>query len=284
LASASVNLGGTQIDSNAAPEGSGIYADTDSFASLPIGAQVGFDAGYCAAGIQCNTVSNNRAVDGSDNPTAGSAILIQTDGSLHAQQLTMRGNQGAHAIRVADSLNAPLQLDTCLLVNNSARAELVTFGSAAATLNQCTFANNTIGGPAVIRAETGFTLTNSIVAQGSLPTIAYTGSGNGETLDYILSQETATLGAGQHIIQGDPAFVDTSSGDFHLRAISLAIDVAPAGSASDRDLDNLPRDIDLANVDNVDGPRDLGAYELQATVQDCGASDTIFCNGFEAGP
>jgi predicted outer membrane repeat protein len=284
LASAYMQLGGAQVDSNAAPEGSGIYADTDSFADLPVGSSARFLPGYCAAGLECNTASNNRAVDGSDNPTAGSAILIQTDGRFEAAQFVMRGNEGAHAIRVADSLESTLLLDTCLLAGNSVTAELVTFGSAAATLDQCTFAYNAIGGPAVIRAETGFAMTNSIVAQGTLPTIAYTGTGNGETLDYILSLETATLGAGQHIIQGDPSFVDPGNGDFHLYATSLAVDVAPAGSADDRDLDGLPRDVDLTSVPNLDGPRDLGAYELQVAFQSCGVSDTLFCNGFEAGP
>jgi hypothetical protein len=203
---------------------------------------------------------------------------------MQAQQLIMRGNQGAHAIRVVDSLNSPLQLDTCLFADNAVTAELVTFGSAAATVSQCTFAYNSIGGVAVLRAETGFTLTNSVAAQGSLPTIAYTGSGNGETLDYILSLETATLGAGHHIIQGDPAFVDPGNGDFHPRSISLAIDVAPAGSAGEMDLDNRPRDIDLASVPNLGGPRDLGAYELQSAILACGANDTIFCDGFEVRP
>lgn len=274
-------MDGAQIDDNAAQEGSGIYADTASSTLYTGGGFIWFYAADCAADVECNTVSNNRAVDGSDNPTAGSAILVQTQGSLVAEHLAMRGNQGAHAIRVVDSLDVPLQLDTCLIANNSATAELVTFGGAAATLNQCTLANNTIGGPAVIRAETGFTMTNSIVAQGFLPTIAYTGTGNGETLDYILSLETATLGAGQHIIQGDPAFVDQDNGDFHLREFSLAIDVAPAGDPGDRDLDNLPRGIDLPGVPNVDGPRDLGAYELQSALQTCGVSDTIFCYGFD---
>jgi hypothetical protein len=278
-ADAALQFGGAQIDSNAAQEGSGIYDDTYGVGDL--GGDVHVYAGHCAAGIECNTVSNNRAVDGGDNPTAGSAILIQTGAWVTISQLTMRGNQGAHAIRVADSLNRPLLLDTCLIAGNTVTGELVTFGTAAATLSQCTFAYNTIGGPAVIRAETGFTLTNSIFAQGFLPTIAYTGSGDGETLDYILSMETATLGAGQHIIQADPAFVDPGNGDFHLREVSRAVDVAPAGSADDRDLDTLPRDIDLASVPNLVGPRDLGAYELQAASQSCGASDSIFCNGFD---
>jgi hypothetical protein len=124
-------------------------------------------------------------------------------------------------------------------------------------------------------------MTNSVVAQGFLPTIAYTGSGDGETLDYILSMETATLGVGTHIIQADPAFVDPGNGDFHLQEVSRAVDVAPAGSPADRDLDSLPRDVDLAGVPNGEGPRDLGAYELQADAPVCGATDWIFCDGFD---
>jgi hypothetical protein len=278
-----LEVGAAHIDGNAAPEGSGIYADTDSAIGFPFdhGGSVHIYPGYCASGIACNSVSNNRAVDGAGAPTAGSAILLQTDADFEAHQLTMRANQGAHAIRVADGLNSPLTLDTCLLAGNSVTSELVALGSASATLNQCTFANNTIGGTAVVRAQTGFTLTRSIFAQGQLTTVAYSGTGNGETLDYILSLETASLGSGQHIIAGDPAFVDPAGGDFHLRANSPAIDVAPAGDAADRDLDGLPRDIDLANVPNGDGPRDLGAYELQSAFPDCGASDTIMCDGFE---
>jgi len=141
-----------------------------------------------------------------------------------------------------------------------------------------------VAGRSVVRAATGFTLTRSIFAQGQLTTVSYGGASNGETLDYILSLETASLGSGQHIIQGDPAFVDPAGGDFHLRANSLAIDVAPAGDAADRDLDGLPRDIDLANAPNGEGPRDLGAYELQSAFPDCGASDTIMCNGLELIP
>jgi hypothetical protein len=268
------NLGGARVDGNVAIEGSAIYSD---LAVSTKGGQVHFFAGHCAAGIECNTVSDNGALDPAGNATNGSAILLQSGSIASVQQLTMRGNTGAHAIRVVDALDAPLTLDTCLLAGNVLTGELVTFGNASASINQCTFAANTIGGPSVIYAETGFTMTNSIVAQGAQATLHYVGSGAGRALEYVMAQETASLAlGGTNIMNADPLFVDASNGDFHLRADSPAIDVAPdAGDA--RDLDSLPRPHDLANVPNLNGNRDLGAYERQF---EC-AADTIFCNGFE---
>ncbi|MEO6690616.1 MAG: hypothetical protein ABIS07_09470, partial [Dokdonella sp.] len=285
---ATLKMEGVLIDDNASPEGSGIYADTDwTFAFVyeaPAGGEVYMYAGADCASAGCNSVSNNRSVtldsQGHDVPTAGSAILMQTDGALSANRLVMRGNEGAHAIRVADGLHLPLSLDTCLLAGNTVTAELATFGSASTTINQCTFAGNSIGGPSVMYAETGFTMTNSIIAQGALSTLHYVGSGAGRAIDYVMAQETATLNLGAtHLFNADPLFVDVANGDFHLRADSDAIDVAPPVAGDDRDLDNRPRDQDMPNVPNLDGDRDLGAYERQVHL--C-ASDTIFCDGFDA--
>jgi hypothetical protein len=283
-----LHMEGAHIDGNAAKEGAGIYADVNSTFAFVDYAYAGgevdmYSGGSCAAGQECNTVSDNRAVtlDSSLNevPTAGSAILIQTNGVFNAQQLAMRGNQGAHAIRVADSLHENLHLYTCLLADNQASAELVTFGSASASVNQCTIAGNEIGGASVAYAETGFSMTNSIVEQGSLPAVHYVGSGAGLTLDYLLLSPTAPYIGATNSIVADDGFVDAANGDYHLLHTSRAVDVAPAGDAADRDLDKRPRDQDLPGVANRAGPRDLGAYELQLGV--CDASDTIFCNGFE---
>jgi hypothetical protein len=279
-------LGGAQIDGNAAQEGSGIYVDLDSsLASSP--GHLELKAGHCAAGIECNTVSNNRAVatdsQGNETPTAGSAILLQTQAFADLQQLAMRGNTGAHVLRVADGLISPLGLDTCLIAGNTVSAELITLGNASAFVNQCTFANNNIGAPAVLLVASDFSLTNSIFVQKPLRAVDSTVANPNLTLDYILAIETdISLSGGQHILYGNPSFVDPANGDFHLGANSLAIDKAPPGTADDRDLDNRPRDQDISNIPNVDGPRDLGAYERQSPFDGCGAADTIFCNGFDA--
>lgn len=285
--SAEVFMGGAQIDSNKAKEGSGIYLDT---AGLQLGAALHFYTGHCAAGMECTTISNNSAVDidhqdpdGNDLPTAGSAILFQSYSYVlgTARQFSMRGNTGAHAIRVADSLGAPLNLDTCLFADNHVTDYLITTGNASSTITQCTFAYNTIDNvPALLHVASSFSLTNSIVFQPSLRAVDAAG-GTNVTLDYILApQFDISLGTDPHIFYGNVAFVDPVNGDFHLGTTSLAIDKAAADDSNNRDMDNRPRDLDLPNVTNLDGPRDLGAYERQ-TPFNCGALDTIFCSGFD---
>lgn len=276
-----VNAGGLQVDSNAAQEGAALYADTDSSTLYTGGGRFVFKPGYCATGIVCNSVSNNRAVTDADVPTAGSAILIQSEGTFGAQQIVMRGNEGAHLIRVADSLDQPLLLGSCLLTGNTLTAELGTFGSAAATIDSCTIADNTIGGAAVLRAQTGFALTDSIVAQGALPTLAYSGSGAGLTLEYLmLAHDAPALPASaEHIAYDDPLFVDAAHGDYHLTAHSPAIDVAPPVTGDDRDLDNRPRDQDQPGIADLWGDRDLGAYERP--IGACYVGDTVYCDGFD---
>jgi hypothetical protein len=280
---ATLQMQGARIDDNAAQEGSGIYADVFyTTADFSAGSQVYMYTGaVCGSGTECNSVSGNRAVDVNDNSTAGSAILIQTQGVLRAKQFAMRGNEGAHAIRVVDSLFLPLLLDSCLLADNTLYAELVTLGIAGATINQCTIAGNMnlADGYAMVRANGDLTLTNSIFAQGTQQSLLNTDAGATMNLDYLLSGETGSLSTATHLIAGAASFMDAGNGDFHLAAHSPGLDVAPAVAGDDRDLDNRPRDQDLRDVPDTNGPRDLGAYERQGGV--CDASDTIFCSGFE---
>jgi len=279
---ATVQLGGAQIDHNVAQEGSAIYTDVHENSTGPdYRTELFFYAKYCAAGVECNTMSNNQAQDIANGyqATAGSTLLLQTDSDVAVHELTMRGNEGAHAIRVVDSLLVPFILDTCLIAGNTMTSDLITFGKASASVNQCTFAYNRISSDRVLLVNADFVLTNSIFAQGpGYRTLLNTDSSATMNLDYVMSMETDSLSDGTHIIQADPGFVDVADGDFHLRLNSPAVDVAPAGNSADHDLDNRPRDQDLPEVSNG-GVRDLGAYEHQLSV--CDVVDTVFCNGFE---
>lgn len=87
--------------------------------------------------------------------------------------------------------------------------------------------------------------------------------------------------AGVSDVQGTPDFVNAAGGDYHLRPDSQGVDYAPADSNISIDLDDRPRDVDLDSVPNIYGPRDLGAYERQNAFFECGASDSIFCDGFD---
>ena len=79
-------------------------------------------------------------------------------------------------------------------------------------------------------------------------------------------------------MQGAPSFVDAANRDYHLQISSLGVDYAPA--AANVDLDGNTRNADMPGAPNAYGPLDLGAFERQSS---CGAADSVFCNGFDAG-
>ena len=98
-------------------------------------------------------------------------------------------------------------------------------------------------------------------------------------IDFILTNPNdATVNGVGFVLRGAPTFVDAANRDYHLRPYSPGLDVAPSVSNT-RDLDGRLRDLDLPQINNVQGPRDLGAYELQS-IPACSAPDQLFCNGF----
>ena len=74
---------------------------------------------------------------------------------------------------------------------------------------------------------------------------------------------------------GDPAFVNPGAGDFTLQSISPAVDACADIVERETDASAQPRGIDLPDVPDLDGPYDLGAFELQLPPSE------IFANGFE---
>jgi hypothetical protein len=274
------NMGGVRVDGNVAIEGSAIYSDDDSSLGIYKSGRVSFYAGHCAAGIECNTVSDNGALDPGGNPTNGSAILIQSNGTLEAHALRMRGNSGAHAIRVlgADSLTT---LTDCLLVDNDLTATLLELEDGVTTnIDQCTFAHNTIGAAQVMSSGTGgFTLTNSIIGQPGINALQHSA---GISVSNIVAYDTNGLTATADVVQANPEFIDAAHGDFRLLVertgsglvISPAVDFAPPVVGNDKDIDSRPRDQDISEAPDRNGLRDLGAYEMQPI------NGRIFADGF----
>ena len=304
-----------RIDDNAAQEGAAIYADADyDGVGNPLGGYVALNtdpdfvagsANYpcatpepatalgavaCAAGVTCNTLTANKAEDGSGNPTAGAIIMLQSDAKIWGDRFSMRANAGAHALReIGDTfLGAALSdaiLTNCLLADNVLTQELITQTDGvytAAKLDSCTIAGNSIGAPYVFLAPGTLFLRNSIIDQPSRATVdpAITDSYNAA---YLLTNDRSTLPDAYSIEQGEPSFVDAANGNYHLLPTSLGVDDAPVDSSfyvTTADLDRNPRVVELPSVFNGYGPMDLGAYEVQRVFA-CGASDTIFCDGFE---
>ena len=284
-----------RIDNNIAQEGTAVYADTDS--SVGNGAQGGLvyvnsNSGNlcstpesppslgsvpCTPGVACNTMNGNVAEDNANNPKPGSVILIQDHGSLLADRLVMRGNHGAHAVRAFDS---QLYVQNCLLADNTFSAErfrMENDGNFAGlmSLDGCTLKGNSIGASSVIYSPYPLTLSNSIIDEPGVETLSYTGNPADLAVSYILSNDVSTLPFSAGIVQGAPDYVDAAGANYHLKATSIGVDFAPATGGYD--LDRVPRDVDLPEVPNSYGPRDIGAYELQYVC----SPDTIYCNGFD---
>lgn len=302
-----------RMDDNIAQEGAAIYADLDSSPTIGGFNQISHvalnslsDVAYCsepesattlgavacAQGTSCNTIDGSITEDSQDTSTAGAVILIQTNAEFSADRITMRGNHAAHAIRAFDPLFN--YLSNCLIVDNVFSAEVALVenegtyteeGSNPVTqFRNCTVSNNAISGSDVFSSARGFKLQDSIIDQPGVPTLNYTDTASNLVVKDVLTNDSGTLPDTVYIQQGGPTFVDAANGNYHLTSASLGVDFAPSDSTTPiLDLDGKPRVVDLPSIVNKFGAMDLGAYELQQQFA-CGASDTIFCDGFESTP
>jgi hypothetical protein len=280
-----------RIEDNFARDGSAIYENSDSDTS-PLGfiggkvhlnhpscARAG--AIRCASGVPCNTVSDNDTV-ADTSPAAGATLRLLRGATIQANRFEMRGNRGGYAIRSAAS-GGP-NLSTCLIANNEVTRQLIRTESTEgeSRIVDCTIADNLLGSQDVLHMEGALFLKGSIIHQPGYLTIAYSGAPGLLNVQYVLASDISTLPNSPLIVRGNPAFVAAASGDFHLSRDSLAVDFAPFVPGDDRDLDNLPRDQDVACVSDLYGVRDLGAYERQAGEAGCDLPDAIFRNGLES--
>lgn len=286
------------IDNNIAAEGAAIYADvSSSIINQSLAGQVWLGnphsagAGYpvslgavpCTDSSLCNTIDHNETAD----PGSGSIILIQDTGYLIANRFAMRGNHADHAIRIVGD-QVVTDLYDCLIAGNSVAHELIyeSGNNTPTIIDSCTFANDSIGATHAIHTESDLTLNDSIVAEPGTLTLDYSGNPANLVVDYVLSNDISTLPAsGTGIIPGTPEFVDLAGGDYHLKPTSLGVDFAPTTSSyyvqNSADLDGNPRNFDLPAEPNVFGTQDIGAYEMRNLFRECGAADSLYCDGFD---
>ncbi|MGA8277645.1 MAG: hypothetical protein WB784_05560, partial [Rhodanobacteraceae bacterium] len=305
LASATGCAFNYRINDNAAADGTAIYADRDQdFSGQYAGSEFDLNqsdpcgpeppaalgAVACANGVPCNEMARNVAAQSDATPTDGATILVDNTGTLFANKLVLRNNRGGRAIRLigetdSDHFSRPGgSLSNCLLVDNQLSAELIRDEAAhsnAFAIDGCTFATNTIGAGSVIHSEDALSVTNALIDQPGDEALEYSGSAMLLFARYVLSTDLSSLPSDPTIqLVGDPQFVDTTNGDYHLQPTSPAVDYA--GGVGGFDLEGHPRDVDLPATPNGFGPRDLGPYEIQLdTVLGCAIADTIFCDGFD---
>ena len=282
-----------QINNNTAPEGAAIYEDTDSDGFFDdLGGDVGLNGGcsqagpICATGVACNEISHNSAEQADGTPTRGATIFLDRGSHLAMRRARFQDNDGGHVIR---SINDPARAlggivaKTVLMTDNTLTGELINDDQLPLTITNSTLAHNAIGAVHVIRAGGPISIGETIIAENIGQSIDFAGNGNTSNrhFDYVLTNPLdETIPQGSTNLFAPPLFVAPANRDYHLMPNSPAIDVAPASTGELSDFDLAPRNVDLPQIGNVDGPLDLGAYELQS-IPACAAPDTLFCNGFD---
>lgn len=284
------------FDDNIAQEGSAIYADEDhDVIDIYEGSRVylnafegngcpGASVGVrCAAGVACNEINRNIAEDSAGQVTAGSAVLLQSAGTLVASRFSMRGNQGAHALRFVSDEGGYFELFTCLVAENQASDRLILAtpysDQSHFTVSGCTIANNAIANDPVLFATTNFVeLNHAVIDQPGRQALGFTTAPGDVTVHYVLANDISTLPSAADVVQGSPMFEDATAHDYRLTRCSRGVDAAPADAGTAPDLSGRARSVDLVSVPNGFGAQDLGAYEIQ--TGDTG--EAIFCASFDS--
>lgn len=292
-----VNAWDLIIDGNRANgEGGGVsvFADTGSDTRFVMrGSLDAAPAGavQCTASLRCNRISDNSARDESDAPMQAAALRVAGNGNafdspdfeVTLEGTRIEGNSGLNLVRVRYDSSVfgfgQVTFNGTAIVHNVAGNELVLDSDEVYfVMNAVTIAANTIGGSDVIRAHDGaMRLNRSIVWQPGKFVLNSHGVEEGD-VRYLLASDLANIPPDATNLIADPRFVDAESGDLHLDTTSPAIDYAPGTNLPEAD--DQPRVVDLAHVENVLGPQDLGAYERQQASPD----DVIFADGFEPIP
>jgi hypothetical protein len=267
-----------RIDGNVAPRGAAIGSTTGSIAALNIvpfgfclvqGSPVGIGAVACAPGVRCNQVAFNRSENEFGQATNGAIIEANggdVGGGLRARRVAMLGNTGGPLVSAGI-----VELESCLLADNTVFGpplqgfppanDLV----ARVEIDGCTITDNVLGDDPVVQAGAGMPLTlrRSIVHQPGKQVLA---GGSPREVQFVLAHSCGNIDCNANITASvvGPRFLDPGAGDYRLHASSPAVDFAPAGGG-EFDLDGQPRTRDLFRVVDRQGPRDLGAYERQAT-------------------
>jgi len=213
-------------------------------------AAMGIDAANCTLAVAHSQITGNYGLG-----------IQALGGAVTMTRSKVIGNQGGGIV-----IESPLQFDleNNLIAHNTgaqAQSGFVVFGVDAARPH--VFAFNTVaqnlsaspepGVGCFTAGSLGVVFANNIVFGNlSSTTVAQVATDN---CKFAFSDIGPAAVAGTGNIAGDPRFVDSAAGDFHLMAMSPARDAADPAATLAVDLDDVPRPQGAG--------RDMGSYENQ---------------------
>ncbi|WP_440223138.1 hypothetical protein ACQQ2N_18970 [Dokdonella sp. MW10] len=260
---------------NVAPDGAAAYLDEEGDwggrLSLNTNSFASGSHGSCTVGRPCGEVSRNSTHDGV-NPTSGAIIRLTERASVNVNGryinlvnsgLLMQDNQGGRLIYASDA-NGGIFLRNVVVSGNQMSQELIRSAGESESsvyMNAVTIAGNAIGAGHVLAKYDTAILDSTIVWQPGKTTLQ--DNGGSLVVRSVLASEVGSLGGGASALVRDPRFIDPERGDYRLRAASPAIDAALIDDGMEGDVLGNLRNRDIASIPNGEGPRDIGAYEVQ---------------------
>lgn len=258
------------INHNTAQNGSAVYLDVDhSFAGFNSQNPSSIEPCYgsqppgivaCTPGVNgCNTIAGNRNEDENGTPTDGATILVQDYGWMNVNRVIFRDNIAGNIVRAFTEYSDSLTIYNSLFTGNQTIGALLrNSGPERFRFENSTIVGNTIGSQ-VFLSTGDITIGRSIIWQPGVTVLSQ--SGGSRSVSNVMAHEVASIGAAIYTVWrvANPYFLDPDRGDYRPHAGSLAVDFASTGGGVD--LMGNPRATDLAEVLNVYGSADLGAYE-----------------------
>lgn len=262
------DLEGASLEGNYAATGAAAYLDYDGDGDI-IGSTLYMrPSPACPSSEACNRVIGNVARTIGGQPTVNPILVGGDGGYIDLIGTRVVGNVGGAPVYVDTPVTGlgRLRLFSVVVASNQVAGPAIVRmpRGRGVEIVDTTIAGNVHAGASVIESPGGTlsTLDRSIFWQPGKQTLL-----GDAVVGRVLASEIASLGIPVELaLNSDPRFIDPEAGDFRLRAASPAVDAIPAVTGDDRDADGLPRDQDLSLVPNLQGPRDLGAYERQTLL------------------
>lgn len=270
--SATVRLWDVALIQNSAPNGAAVAVfDNDAAPSAMLYANRGpapADAVACAPATSCSRIDGNFNVDVNGAATAGATVFADAAGGGAGVELVRTHLTSNQAGRLIHS-DGYLLLEALALTRNTTSSSLI--DAHTPYLYDLSIGGNTVGASVLIQAS-GNPILDRIAAWQPGKRL-YGGSGSVSS-QFLIANDLTGIPPSTNNLTVNPLFVDAAAGDLRLQPGSIAVDYAASPTSQLPDLDGRARPVDIVDVVNAFGPRDVGAYERAN-------GDQGFRNGFE---